>query len=377
MSINKLEESAKNPLEQLVNFHSLKLLPEKLSERQRQFAHLIDPRFFEGNLNPSREGKSKKDYSYITPIELEKDLFYLHPLMDPSVLEQGNVRRFPSGVNEKYIAEKYFEDQWVSEGNNLLSRKLESYILANLAELERKDRIKLVDIGPCGGAITTLFALKALEKYGLLEKVEVSLLDIVPNVLEATLLGKYHVPNELLEEYGLGYAGKDGENYKSFLSGGVLHGVKEWYESGDNPLSEMAEAALKKSGENKGSSTGSPDVHYYRGDGETLPLDIRDYDIVLSAYTHHHMNLYGRKSLCLQMEQAACDGGFIGIADFFVPSYEDYLAWYKPHFEKYGDAPPVECPLVDGQTLASWFEQVEISEISNIEKSFVFGGVKK
>lgn len=373
-------EKSENPLATLVDFETLKLKPENLTEKQRKVAHLIDPRFFEGGANPFREGKSKKDYVYNTPVELDEELFYLHPLMDPAVLEQGNVRRFPAGINEKYISEKYFEDKWVSEGNNELSKQLESWVEENLDRLKKKDKIRLVDIGPCGGAITTLFALRALHKYGLQNKVEVALLDIVPNVLEATLAGRFNVPDEMLKEYGMEFLGEKGANYKVLLKGGVLHGVKEWYESHpENKPSEFTANALSLSEQNETSLGERAKVHYYRGDGEILPKGVQNADIVLSAYTHHHMNFLGRKSLCQQMEQAAGEEGFIGIADFYVPTYEDYMQWYKPHFQNHGDAPPVECPLVDGQTLSSWLGNSKLrnNEIKNLVRTFVFSATKK
>jgi SAM-dependent methyltransferase len=285
------------------------------------------------------------------------------------------VRRFPSGINEKYICEKYFEDKWVSEGNNELARQLDSYIYNHLDVLKRKDRITLLDIGPCGGAITTLFALRALNKFGLLGKVNLALLDIVPNVLEATLLGKFNIPDELINEYGLEFLGHKGEKYKQFLGSGVLHDVREWYDlHPSNKPTAHTGGALFLSEKNR---TNNARVHYYRGDGETLPKELNNIDIVLSAYTHHHMNLFGRQSLCRQMEQSACPGGFVGVADFYVPTYEAYMAWYKPHFQKYGDAPPVECPLIDGQTLVGWFAGTKINQTRELERTVAFSGVKQ
>jgi|GEM_PF-2117084 len=380
MDTSKIKEIKKgSPLENIVDFETLKIKVENLSERQKEFGHLIDPRFFVDDVNPFREGKSKLsgDYKYETPIELEEDLFYLHPLMDPAVLEQGAVRRFPSGINEKYISEKYFEDKWVSKGNDDLSKRVEDYIATNIEKFKKQDRIKIIDIGPCGGAITTLFVLRALDRHGLLDKAELALLDIVPNVLEATMLGKFTIPNEMIKEYDLRFAEENGEKYKKLLADGVLLGVKEWYADVNNPKSPYTDEAIVKSDE-RAVSDNQPRVKYFRGDGEQLPPEVSGkYDIVLSAYTHHHMNLHGRKMLCEQMEVAAKHGGFVGVADFYVQSYQDYMKWYKPHFEKYGDAPPVECPLISGKQLASWFKNMKIENVENaIERTFVFGGVK-
>lgn len=330
-----------NQIEHLIDFKTLQIKPDQLSQKQVAYAHLIDPRFFEAGVNPYRAGKTKVDYAYETPVDLDEELFYLHSMMDPSVLEQGNVRRFPAGVNEKYIAEKFYEDCWVSEGNHELSERLEDYLKANLEQFQKQDEIKLLDVGPCGGAITTLFAMRALDRCNLLRKTRISLLDIVPNVLEATRMGQFHIPSEMIEQYGLDHAGVNGDAYKALLR-------------------QPARA------------------HYYCGDGETLPNEIRGFDIVLSAYTHHHMNLHGRQSLCQQMEKATRRGGFVGVTDFYVKNFEEYMKWYKPHFEKHGDAPPVECPLVSGEQLASWFKQTQITCIrKKIERSFVLNGIKK
>lgn len=331
--------SETSPLETLVDFDTLLIKQDNFSDQQKEYLHLIDPRFFPDGTNPFRDERS--EFIYETPLDLEAELFYLHPLMDVSVLEQGAVRRFPSGVNNKYISEKFFEDRWVSEGNNELANQLEEYLRNNLDSLKEKESIKLLDIGPCGGAITTLFALRAFDRVGLLGKVQIAMLDIVPNVLEATKAGEFVVPNELTEAYELSFAGKEGERYKELLA--------------------------------------DEKTQYFLGDGEKLPDEvIGQFDVVLSAYTHHHMNLHGRKQLCGQMEEAARDGGFIGVADFFVRSYEDYMSWYKPHFEQYGDAPPVECPLVSGQQLASWFEKCRVKSINDsIQRTFVFSAIKQ
>lgn len=378
LSQKDTENKAEKPFDlgKFVDFETLKIKVEVLSEKQKQIAHLVDPRFFKDEINPFRKGKTKEDYKYITPIDLDEELFYIHPFMDPAVLEQGNVRRFPSGVNEKYISEKFFEDRWVSEGNNNLSLLLEKYLSEHVEGLKNKDKIRMLDVGPCGGAITTLFALRALDRVGLLDKVEISMLDIVPNVLEATLLGRFRVPQKLIDEYLLNYAGKEGKNYKDLLHQGTLFGVEEWYNENGTESPFEGDKPLEVSDRNE--QRGSMRVKYYRGDGETLPSDIKDYDIVLAGYVHHHMNLVGRKSLCQQMEQATKDSGFIGVADFYVPTYEDYMKWYKPHFEKHGDAPPVECPMVDASQLKSWFQKTKIEDENtiNIEKSYIFAGEK-
>jgi len=360
---------------ELIDFKTLKIKINNFNEKQKKYLHLVDPRFFLNNKNPY--SKKNLNYKYITPIELDEDLFHLHPFMDPSVLEQGNVRRFPSGINKKYILEKYVEDKWVSEGNHHLAKELELYIQRNLKELQRQKNIKLLDIGSCGGAITTLFALSVLAKYSLLDKTEISMLDIVPNVLESTLLGEFIIPNEMIKEYRLDFAGKDGGDYKQMLNQGILIGVKEWYDGHpENKPTEFTKLAFKLSDRNENEKRSR--VKYYGGDGENLPLSIKDFDIVIAGYLHHHMNYYGRKIVCEQMEDSCKKGGFIGVVDFYVKDYNSYMKWYKPHFLKHGDAPPVEYPLFNGDILSSWFSKTKIEKINNrLENCFIFSGVKE
>lgn len=363
-------------LQKIFDFKKLKIKVKNLNNNQKNYLHLIDPRFFPKNLNPYRENKKREDYVYETPVNLEKDLFYLHPLMDPSVLEQGAVRRFPAGVNKNYISEKYFDDKWVSEGNNALKKLMEIHIKNNLEYYQKKKIIRLVDIGPCGGAITTLFALGALAKYNLLEKTKIAELDIVPNVLEATILGKFFVPNEIIREYSLEYAAENGKYYKKILKNGILHGVKEWYKDPQNKQTIFTEQALKLS--KKNNKNNNHKVDYFRGDGEKIPARLKNYDFVLSAYTHHHMNIIGRKKLCEQMEKMAGKNGFIGIVDFYVKDYEKYMKWYKPHFIRYGDAPPVECPVIGPDILKNFFSKTKILIYTKpLRRSLLIYGIKK
>lgn len=360
-------------MNKLLDLKHLKLREQFLSEKQKELLPLVDPRFFPKNKNLYR---NKTKYYYETPVELDEDLFHMHPFLDPRVLEQGNVRRFPAGINKKYIWEKYFEDKWVSQGNDLLSRKLEKYIQKNLKYFQSKRKITLLDIGPCGGAITSLFALRAFAKFHLLSKVEISLLDIVPNVLEATLVGEFYIPKKMIKEYHLEYVGNDARFYKALLKNGVLIGVKEWYkEHSSHKPSKFTKKALMISDKNRSHAIS---VKYYRVDGEHLPKDLKKCDVVLSAYLHHHMNYYGRKLVSKQMEMATRKGGFIGVVDFYVKSFKEYISWYKPHFMEHGDAPPIEYPLVPGKVIASFYKKTSIKEINeHLEKSYLFWGVKK
>lgn len=332
----------KTTLDELVDWSSLTLRTEALTTRQRELAHLIDPRFFADGTNLFRAGKVPSDYHYETPLALEEDAFLLHALMDPSVLELGAVRRFPPAVNEKYLVEKFLDDRWVSDGNDRLSQRLEDHLRQHLEHYRAAETIRLLDIGPCGGAITTLFALRAFDRTGLLSKTVTGLLDVVPSVLEATRKGAFVIPEAMINSFDLAHAGSDGSVYKRRL------------------------ASAKK-------------TSYYLGSGaELLAKLIGQFDVVLAGYVHHHMNLHGRRALCQQMEAAVRPGAFIGVVDFCAPDHRSYMEWYRPHFQQTGDAPPVECPLVTGERLATWFSRSDVGDVdTKIPRSFVLSAVKR
>ncbi len=331
--MTNLENRLSANLESRIDLSTMKIKETGFTDQQKQFFHLIDPRFFPENANPYQ--MAGKVYNYETDLNLQASEFHLHPFLDPKYLEVGSERRFNEEVNRMYIAEKYEKDKWVSEGNNQLALYLEKWVQENLEQLRKQEKIKLLDVGPCCGAITTLFALRALDRANLLDKTEVYLLDIVPEVINMTKKGDFIIPNEMVEEYDFQFAGKDGEKYRELMQSDRVHGMI--------------------------------------GDGEVLPDEVQDIDINLAAYVHHHMNLIARKGLSEQMEEASRSGGFVGVVDFFVNSYEEYMNWYKPHFEEHQVFPPVEYPLVSAETL-SGFYQSKIRDLVYQENSFVFWG---
>lgn len=321
-------------IKKIFNLDTLTLNEDQLSKKQRKYLHLVDKRFFPNKVNPYQS--EDQDWSYQISLNLDEELFQLHAMFDPRVLATGAEARFTESINKDYLGEKYFEDKWVSNGNNALALGLEAYIKSNLEELEAKNEIKLLDIGPCGGAITTLFALRALDKYDLLDKTRIYLLDVVPEVLEVTKQGSFSVPQEMIDEYNLAFAGKQGEKYIALMQ------------------SDRVEAVL--------------------ANGENLPEQIQDIDISVTAYVHHHMNLHARSDLAKQTEKVVRANGFIGVVDFYRPTFQDYMAWYKPHFKKAGTCPPVECPLIPKEVLASFYQGTSIKESRDLEKSFMFWG---
>ena len=318
-------------LERVIDMKTLRVREDELTPLQKRFIHLIDPRFLPYN----EDLYASNDYSYEPDLDLQEEVFNLYPLFRKEVLAASSRIRFTDTVNEVYLAEKFFEDKWVSEGNNRLAQFLKHYF-----HNHRKRNIKLLDIGPSGGAITTLFALKTLDQQGLLDQVEIYLLDVVQSVLDITKRGEFIVPQGMIEEYKLEHAGKFGEQYKELMQSDRVH----------------------------------PIVY----DGETFPEKVRDIDIALSAYVHHHLNIYQRRNLATETERVTNRNGFIGVVDFYVNSFKEYMQWYRTHFEKHGIIPPTEYPRISVEQTMQDYKQTRIVRIdSNLKNSFAFWGIKK
>ena len=363
-------------IQDIVNMETLKVRTNSLTPLQREHAHLIDPRFFDGNINTFRtEGVS---LSYKPDINLPEELYFMHALMDPVVLEAGNVARFPVRVAQGYVSEKYFEDKWISVGNEALAQELRKYIARHEDRLQQQEQIKILDIGPCGGAMTTLFCLQPLYEAGLLDKTTVSLLDIVPCTLEVTLLGEFGVPQELIDEFGLIHAGTNGEAYKTLLKQGQQFGLKEWYALHPDKKHQFSDVAQRASDEN--SARGIERVRYCRGDGDVLPESVpeQDFDIVVNGSLFHHLNLLGRQHLAGHLEQAAKPGAFIGVMEMYTRTHKEYLKWFKPHFEGTGVTPIIECPCLNSKELSKYFLNTDFTTFNEkLYRTFVIAGERK
>ena len=194
-------------------------------------------------------------------------------------------------LDKDYILKKFKEEKSPVEGNNLLGNQLCDYIKQHLNELKNKETILLVDIGSAGGALTTLFALRALDSFGLINKARIIQIDVAEDALNSTLKGNFFIPSEMIKEYKLDYLGSNKKTIKQILFN---------------------------------------QAKYFCGDLLKLPSQIKGVDICISGFTHHHMNLFDKEAACNEMEKITRSGGFIGIVDESL-NYEDYLLWLKFH----------------------------------------------
>ncbi len=279
------------------------------SDMPSRFLPLIDGRAFQDGTNPH----SQHATLYQPDANLRPEEFFLHHLLDTRQCSKGAIRRFnPVGVR-RYLEEKFIEDRWVSEGNNKLSQMLEGYIGTNLERFKSLPEIRLLDFGPSGGAITTLFAIRALERFGLLDRARIHLLDVVPDVVNMTISGDFEFPGEMVREYGLDFAAADGSLYKQIISQAV-------------PIIS--------------------DFHDFD------PQD--KFHIILNAYTIHHLNIFDKADCAAFMEGIVEPGGAIAIVDFFVKSFAEYRRWLLAHLESNPESPaPVESPYFSREQMMS------------------------
>lgn len=202
--------------------------------------------------------------------------------------ENDSLFRFDNThLSINYINEKFIMDRFAIEGNRNLSDELHHYLLQNKSRLSTKKEITLIDIGSAGGALSTLYALKALAKEGFVDKTQIELLDICKNALQFTAKGQFEVPEGLKRQFVKIMP------FKKYLN--KLGNSKLRFES----------------------------IH-------EATLEDEMYDIVICGFTHHHMNYEDKRYACQIMFNITRPGGFIGIADEYL-TYEQYRKYLIKH----------------------------------------------
>ncbi len=244
-------------------------------------------------------------------------------------------RRF-SCLDSDYIKKKYHEEKFPVEGNAALVKSIGSIIKTRKQEWEVKDKIALVDIGAAGGALTTLFMLAELDRLGLINKIRLTLVDISRQALESTLRGDFDLPPHLFSDFGYTFRL---EQAKALLKNATI-AVRSAIDLGD----------------------------------------ILTADIVLSAFTHHHMNLIDKQLATREMERITKPGGVIGIADERL-SYEDYVEWVHAHIKERngrGEVVPIAVesfiPLAEHK---EFLRHVRIAQEAESRYFYYFCGIKE
>lgn len=189
---------------------------------------------------------------------------------------------------DSHIDENHVDWQMRVQSNADCASLLGQCFKNNLFQFNKKERIKLIELGSSLGAITTLFALREINRFGFIDKVDVWLLDIYRKGLNDTKKLKFNVDLILSD-------GRFGSDYDKKL-------MKEKLKS-----ASIIKANILK-----------------------LPPKLPQFDILLSGFTHHHLNIYDKKIACLEMEKIARKGAIINVGDLFF-DYLNFIKWLRKH----------------------------------------------
>jgi hypothetical protein len=218
-------------------------------------------------------------------------------------------RRF-SRLGWDYVHEKYERDTFAIRGNKVLAEMLGTFLRTSQELQERvggrENPIRILDIGPGVGALTTVCALRmnmVLWKH--VQNLDVVLLDASQSVLEQ---------NQMASEW---YNGDASRAVLTELQLDVAHDrirLAECLKSATHYQCDIAGAAIDKAIKKLG-----------------------QFDILLSGFCHHHMSRTMKVRACQNMLKLAKPGAFIGVADESF-SYRQFLRYHIGHKD---DAVPI------------------------------------
>jgi len=191
--------------------------------------------------------------------------------------KNSSIIRF--GRLKTYIQEKILVDYFAIQGNLKMIEGLELYIEENLEVLKKQQKIKVLDVGPAIGALSTLLVLQSLSKYGLLEKTQVFLNDVSANVIDLTQQGDYTFPESLVATSLKGQINKKLREAKSHI-----------------------------------------------GTAESLPWRENEFDISLACFLFHHLHDSIKPTIASEIVRVTKRGGILGVAEEWFKDYENEYA---------------------------------------------------
>ncbi|MBI5152301.1 methyltransferase domain-containing protein [Candidatus Peregrinibacteria bacterium] len=202
----------------------------------------------------------------------------MYKKLTPEDYITSSIIRF--GSHDKYIQEKILVDFFVIKGNMKIAEGLRNYIKKHLKELKSMPKIRLLDVGPAIGAITTMLALQELDRCGLLEKTQVYLADVSQRVIDKTREGDFYFPKAIIN-------------------------------------SLLKRKIMKKLKNLKG----------YVCSASNLPFKNDYFDIAVAGFLFNNLHNQTKFSSAKQIERVIKKNGFIGIADQWFRDYKkEYCA---------------------------------------------------
>lgn len=185
------------------------------------------------------------------------------------------------GALGEYIQEKMLIDSFAVKGNLAIASGLRQYLAAHEMRLREAKKIRILDIGPAIGAVTTLLVLQELEKFGLFHKTRVHFMDVSERVVRRTKNMDFLFPSMLVDP---SLETKIGQKFRD--AKGVVASC------------------------------------------EHIPWKENYFDVVLSGFLFHHLHDSIKPDVAREVFRVCSRGGFIGVADEW---FKDYRTYAKRH----------------------------------------------
>ncbi len=215
---------------------------------------------------------------------LTKEEFELLGCLDRRIYEETAKKRFSE--LDTNLNPHHPDFKLRLEVNIHLKDAVNFFIKNNKEFLRKQKRIKVIELGASLGAISSLMVLEELYQAELIDKVELTILDICKEPLEKTKKSEFEL-EELYQKINFSI-----------------------------PL-DIIKKILKK-------------TIIIEGDILNTKLKMNEYSISIAAFTHHHLNIYDKRIACIELERITQGNGIIIVGDLTF-SYEEFIEWLKKH----------------------------------------------
>ncbi len=167
-------------------------------------------------------------------------------------------------------------------------------------------RLRILFTGAALGSIATYFHSARLHEIGAVDRIDISICDLLEEPLDRTRTGDFEFTEETAKLAGLAHL-MSPASYKTVLCA----------------------------------------AHTWRANAVDLSAaDDGTYDVVVAPYLHHHMNYADKALACSELSRVTKPGGLCAIGDLTF-EYEAFCAWLRKHSSE--DVPyALECFIARG-----------------------------